>query len=191
MKGYSGRRTYAWVKRTPDDWWQVDSANAQRWAAPTPEKLRLGRRLDTHLLRWRNTKNRLKYATLLNTLPYPVFSQWALYDARGAAEVEIRADKSGLGLHLRRKHSLTAMEAWGVLTDIAHNLLAWLHPWMLAGSAFETFGPKRLVHDLLPIPGQISLAEGRLKKVALWKSHPYAAEMRLCLQKLLQTFDLA
>ena len=110
---------------------------------------------------------------------------------RGTTEVEIRSDKSGgLGLHLRRKHSFSAQEAWIVLTDVAHNLVAWLQPWMLAGSTFEDFGPKRLVHDLFTIPGQMAFENGRLRRVALLKSHPYADEMRYCLQRLLTTFDL-
>lgn len=190
MKAYSGRRTQAWVKRTSEAAWQADPSDEKRWAAPAPVKLRLGRRLDAYLLRWLDTKQKFTHATLLTTLPQPIFSQWAWYDGRGAAEVEICSDKSGLTLHQRRKHSLDAQEAWIVLTDVAHNLLAWLSPWMLAGSAFESFGPKRLVHDLLNIPGHLFLEDGRLTKVALWKTHPYADEMRLCLQNLLKIFDL-
>lgn len=191
MKGYSGRRTQAWVERTPESRWQADPSDAQRWGAPAPTALRLGRRLQAYLLRWRDAKQKMNHATLLTTLSYPIFRLWSLYDGRGSAEVEIRSDKSGLGLHLRRKQSLDAQEAWIVLTDVAHNLLAWLHPWMLAGSAFESLGPQRLVHDLLTIPGQVLFAQGRLQKVALWESHPYADEMRDCLHNLLKTFDLA
>jgi hypothetical protein len=190
MKAYSGRRTQAWVKRTADELWQADPAGKQRWAAPAPVKLRLGRCLDAYLLRWLDMKQKPRHATLLTSLPGPIFSQWAWYDGRGASEVEIRADKSGLRLPQRRKHSLDAQEAWIVLTDVAHNLLAWLQPWMLADSAFEAFGPKRLVYDLLNIPGQLFFEENRLTKVALWQTHPYAKEMQLCLHKLLKTFDL-
>jgi hypothetical protein len=150
----------------------------------------LGRRLNSYLLRWLDKRQKFVHATLLSTLPEPPFRLWDWYDGRGAAEVEIGADKSGLRLSQRRKHSLDAQEAWVVLTDIAHNLLAWLRSWMLAGSAFESFGLKRLVFDLLNIPGQLFFEEGRLTKVALWQTHPYAAEMQLCLQKLLKTFDL-
>jgi hypothetical protein len=190
MKGFSGHRTQAWVKRTADELWQADPTNKQRWAAPAPVKLRLGRRLDAYLLRWLDTQQKSRHATLLTTLPGPIFKQWAWYDDRAASEVEIRSDKSGLGLSHRRKHSLDAQEAWIVLTDVAHNLLAWLRPWMLTGSAFEAFGPKRLVYDLLNIPGQLFFEENRLTKVALWQTHPYAQEMQLCLHKLLKTFDL-
>jgi hypothetical protein len=190
MKAYSGRRTQAWVKRTSEERWQADPSGKERWAAPAPAKLRLGRRVDAFLLRWLDAKRKPVHATLLTTLPGPVFTQWDWYDGRGAAEVEIRSDKSGLRLPQRRKHSLDAQEAWIVLTDVAHNLLAWLRPWMLTGSAFEAFGPKRLVYDLLKIPGQLFFEEDRLTKVALWETHPYAHEVRLCLQKLLKTFDL-
>jgi len=190
IKGYSGRRTQAWVKQTPQAAWQADAQHPQRWVAPAPVTLRLGRHIAAYLLRWCNANNELDHATLLTSLPQPIFQQWDLYNGRGAMEVEIRADKAGLELHQRRKHSLSAQEGWIVLTDIAHNLLAWLRPWMLAGSAFESWGPKRVVHDLLPIPGRMTFEDGRLHKVALLATHPYADEMRMCLHKLLATFDL-
>ena len=190
MKGYSGRRTAAWVNHTSPTAWLADPHRADRWAAPAPVILRLGRHLDAYLLRWLNPRQEFDHATLLSTLPYPVFALWNLYDGRGTDEVEIQADKSGLGLTHRRKHRLNAQEGWLILTDTAHNLLAWLHPWMLAGSSFESFGPLRIVNDLLCIPGQVTFKGDRLTKVALLKKHPYAAEMRLCLQKMLKTFDL-
>jgi hypothetical protein len=42
----------------------------------------------------------------------------------------------------------------------------------------------------MSIPGQVTFKGARLEKVALAKTHPYAPEMALCLQKMLQTFDL-
>lgn len=191
MKGYSGRRTQAWLNLIADTDWQADPERPDRWVTPVPKTLRLGRSLNGYMLRWPKQNQKLSHAILWTTLSLPPFSLWKLYDGRGATEVEIRSDKSGLLLHQRRKHSLDAQEAWIVLTDVAHNLLAWLKPWMLVGSAFESFGPKRLVNDLLTIPGQIVFENGRLQQVALWKTHPYAAEMKLCLHRLLDTFDLA
>jgi hypothetical protein len=192
VKGFSGRRALAWAARTPEGAWQADPARPDRWLAPAPERLRLGRRLEAYLLRWRGAGDKLAHAILLSTLGRPPFETWALYDRRGAMEVEIRADKSGLRLASRRKHSLAAQEAWLVLTDIAHNLLAWSGGWMLAGSAFAGFGPQRLVEDLLTIPGRLTFDErGRLERVALKASHPYAGEMQSCLHTLLKTFDLA
>jgi Transposase DDE domain group 1 len=190
MKGYSGKRTQTGVHQTAAEAWQADPTRTGRWAVATPTQLRLGRQLQSYLLRWLTPRNELKHASLLSTLPYPLFMLWNLYDGRGADEVEIRSDKSGLDLTHRRKHRLNAQEGWLILTDTAHNLLAWLHPWMLNGSPFEGFGPKRIVQDLMSIPGQVIFKEDHLEKVALLKTHPYAAEMRACLQKMLHTFDL-
>lgn len=190
MKGYSGTRTNAWVARTQVADWLTDPDGKERWMAVAPVQLRLGRHTDSYLLRWLGPKNKLAHATLHTTLTYPTFPLWNLYNGRAVTEIEIRADKSGLKLHLRRKHSLTAQEAWVILTDIAHNLLAWLHPWMLADTAYSEFGPKRIVNELLTIPGHVFIDNDRLEKVTLWRSHPYASEMRLCLENLLKTFDL-
>ena len=189
MKGYSGTRTKAWVRRLSSVDWLADPQSEVRWLAPAPVKLRLGRRLHVSVLRWLDKKHRFVYATLISTLQENPFRLWSFYDGRGAAEGEFRTDKSGLKLHLRRKQRLHAMEAWLVLTDMAHNLLAWLHPWMLNGTAFANFGPQRIVQDLLTIPGHLSFHNGKLTKVALQKSHPYAEEMSICLHNLLETFD--
>lgn len=190
MKGYSGRRTNAWVKQISPDAWKADPDGRERWMTMAPKQLRLGRHTDCHLLRWYGQKRQLSHATLHTTLAIPCFKLWNFYDQRAVTEIEIRNDKSGLALHLRRKQSLNAQEAWIVLTDIAHNLLAWLRPWMLAGTNFANFGSKRIVNELLNIPGHIYIENGQLQKVTLWQSHPYASEMRLCLEKLLKTFDL-
>ena len=190
LKGYSGQRTRAWVQRVAANAWQRDPDDPKRWAAAIPQRHPAGADLAAWLLRWPGPQDTLRYGTLVSSLAGTVFDLWALYDGRGATEVEIRADKSGLALHQRRKHSLTAQEGWIVLTDMAHNLLAWLRSWMLVGSAFEQFGPERLVHELFPIPGRLSFAGDRLEQVGLLASHPYANEMRHCLHTLLLTFDL-
>lgn len=190
IKGFSGPRTQAWVKRVEKEQWICDPER-ERWMAEAPARLRLGRRLNAYLLRWFGKKRKLKHATLLTTLPYNMFDLWSLYDQRAVTEIEIRSDKSGLALHQRRKKSLNAQEGWIVLTDIAHNLLAWLQPWMLAGSSFENFGPLRIVRDLLTIPGSVCIQNGKLQRVTLWETHPYAKEMANCLHKLLKTFNIA
>ena len=45
--------------------------------------------------------------------------------------------------------------------------------------------------ELLCIPGQVEFVEEKLHKVALLKSHPYADEMRLILQNLLNFFEIS
>ena len=190
LKGHSGSRTAAWVRSVAGHLWERDPDNPQRWAAACPVRHPSGADVQAWLLRWPGAQGSWQHSTLVSSVPGTVFDLWALYDGRGATEVEIRADKSGLGLPQRRKHSLSAQEGWLVLTDMAHNLLAWVCGWMLVGSAFEHFGPQRLVQDVFPIPGRLCFAGNRLEHVALLASHPYARELRQCLHTLLLTFDL-
>ncbi len=58
-----------------------------------------------------------------------------------------------------------------------YNLLAWTHGWMLSESPFATWGLSRLVQEGLCIPGRVVIKDGRLEKVALLRSHPYAGSM--------------
>lgn len=140
------------------------------------------------LLRWPG-KNGYQYATLLSTLEQlPPVQTWSAYDGRGAAEVEIKADKQGLRLPKRRKHSFAAQEALILLTDLAHNLLSWGHHGVLEQTLFADFGAYRMVDELFSIPGIVEFKEGKLPKVALRKSHPYADPTRQIVQDLLDFF---
>ncbi|MGB8647926.1 MAG: hypothetical protein WCF84_22015 [Anaerolineae bacterium] len=186
MKGYNGKRAKAFARRIPAKAWYT--LRADRWVAVVPQAPRYARRTQTLLLRWQ-TKKELKYATLVHSL---LDQDWhtipALYDDRGAAEIEIKMDKSGLLLPKRRKKSLLAQETLILLTDLAHNVLAWTQDWMFAESRFTTCGPLGLVNDVLCIPGEVVLKGNQLLMVALRETHPYAAEMVVCLTKLLAHF---
>ena len=106
------------------------------------------------------------------------------YNRRGGAEVEqFRNDKSGLSLAARRKRRLFAQQALVLLTDLAHNLLADFHHRALISSPFEAFGPKRIVRDLLAIPGQAVFDGSQLKRIDLLHSHPYAEQLLICLER--------
>ncbi len=100
-------------------------------------------------------------------------------------EVEIRADKQGLNLPRRRKHHLGAQMLLILLTDVAHNLLSWLHAAILADGPCADFGTLRLVQDLLCIPGRLEYEGAELHKVALLDTHPYAAIVAAALTELL------
>lgn len=187
MKGYSGKRALACAKQiTAKDWYTLRD---QRWVACVPQAPRYARRTQTLVLRWVTENGETKHATLVHSL---LDRDWHtipdLYDGRGAVESEIKMDKSGLLLPKRRKHQFAAQEALVLLTDLAHNLLAWLHPWMLADSRFAKVGPVTLVNDVLCMPGEIILKGEKLYMVALWETHPYAPEMQVCLPKLLAHF---
>jgi len=190
MKGFSGKRTQAWVKQLAQPTW-LEAGGQGRAITPAPMALRFGRQTDNYLLRWLSAKGELNYASLISSLlALDPVSTLRLYDGRGADEGEIGSDKSGLLLPKRRKQSLVAQEALILLTDVAHNLLAWLRPWALQEGPLAGFGPKRLVADVLSIPGHLEFHQGRLAKVALWQAHPYAEPVQLALVRLLKYFDL-
>jgi len=186
MKGYNGKRAKAFARQIADNAWYA--LRSDRWVTIVPKAPRYARRAQTLLLRWQTEKG-MEYATLVHSL---LDQDWhtipALYDDRGAAESEIKMDKAGLLLPKRRKKSLAAQEALILLTDIAHNTLAWTHEWMFTESRFATCGPLALVNDILCIPGEVVLKGGKLHMVALRETHPYAAEMVVCLTKLLAHF---
>lgn len=190
MKGFSGTRTQSWVNQLVQPTWIEDVARLRAiTSAPVP--LRFGRRTQNYLLRWISPKGKLSYGTLISSLlDLDPLTTLRLYDGRGADEGEIGSDKTGLLLPKRRKQSLAAQEALVLLTDVAHNLLAWLHPWALRGTPFAGFGPQRLVTDVLSVPGHLDFENGRLVKASLWQAHPYAEPLQIALVTLLRYFDL-
>jgi hypothetical protein len=108
----------------------------------------------------------------------------ACYDNRGGAEVEqFRNDKSGLNLEARRKHSFLGQKGYILLTDLAHNLLADFHHRALLGSRFETYGPKRIVRDLLNMPGRLVFEQGKLVRVELLTLNQNAKDLAICLER--------
>jgi hypothetical protein len=190
VKGYNSRRAQKVVSQVDPAAWQVVRPN--KWVALVPDGLRYARRTQTLALRWLTESQQERCALLIHTLlddePLQVI---ACYDQRGGAmEVDsIKQDKFGLRLTQRRKHIWQAQEAWIILTDLAHNLLTWLHDWMLSDSSFEHYGNLRLVQDVLSIPGQVVFNGDKLQKVALQRSHPFAREMQACLTRLFQNLS--
>ena len=105
----------------------------------------------------------------------------ACYDRRGGAEVEqFRNDKSGLGLEARRKRSFLGQKGYILLTDLAHNLLADFYHRALINSPFEGYGPKRIVRDLLAMPGRLVFEAGELKRVELLSLKQNASDLLIC-----------
>lgn len=106
------------------------------------------------------------------------------YDSRGGAEVEqFRNDKSGLYLAARRKQSFLGQKGVSLLTDLGHNLLADFHHRASAGTKFEGYGLKRIVRDLLTIPGRLVFEAGQLKRIELLTLNQNAAELLICLER--------
>jgi len=108
----------------------------------------------------------------------------AQYDARGEAEVEqFRSDKSGLGLEARRKRSFLGQKGYILLTDLAHNLLSDFQHRALVGTPFAGFGPKRIVRDLLAIPGRLVFDRGQLVRVDLLSLKQFSKELAIGLER--------
>jgi hypothetical protein len=188
MKGFSGRRAAKMASNLDASDW-IEDPPRQRWIARAPNPPRFGRRVNTFVLRWQ-TQRGLRHGTLLSTLSdLDPLATWRLHDGRGAIEIEIKADKQGLHVPKRRKRSLSAQEGLILLTDLAHNILSWFHHWVLEDTLFVDFGTKRMVDELMNIPGRVEIMDGRLHKVALLESHPYAGSMREILTKLLETYE--
>jgi hypothetical protein len=110
----------------------------------------------------------------------------AYYDQRGGAEVEqFRNDKSGLNLTARRKRLFLAQKGYILLTDLAHNLLADFHHHALVGSRFEGYGPKRIIRDLLQMPGKLTFLDGKIVKIELPSQKQFSKGLLNCLERYL------
>ena len=108
----------------------------------------------------------------------------ACYDRRGGAEVEqFRSDKGGLNLEMRRKHSFPAEKGFILLTDLAHNLLADCYHQVLIGTRFEAYGVKRIVRDLLSVPGRLVFDDKKLVRVELLTLNQFAKDLAICLER--------
>ena len=185
-KGYSGKRANAFARAVPR--WEALRAG-ERWIAPAPLPLRYYRRTQTVVVKWRTEQGRYGHSLLTTSLlEHSLAALAEAYDDRAAIEAEIKADKGGLQLHRRRKQRLAAQEALVLLTDLAHNLLAWTRGWMFRDSPFADAGIYRMVKELLPIPGKVTVQGGQLVKLRLKESHPLARPMLACLTRLFDRF---
>jgi len=72
-----------------------------------------------------------------------------------------------LGLEARRKSSFLGQKGYILLTDLAHNLLSAFYHRALLGSRFSSYGPKRIIRDLLAMPGKLVFDQESLVRVNL------------------------
>lgn len=182
-KGYSGRRAHAWAQRVS----RWDPYGTDCWLGTIPSPVDFGRPVRI-LLRKRLQDDRLKHSYYVTTLSFPSKKAYMdAYNHRGAAEIEqFREDKSGLHLSARRKQSFQAQKAMILLSDLAHNLLSDFRFQALSHTNFAHWGLKRIVRDLLAIPGRLVFHDSQLKRIELLQTHPYAKEMIICLEKYLK-----
>ena len=169
----------------------VLARRATRWdaydgydLAEVPPPIDYGRPVRVFVKRYlRNDK--MSYSYYVNTLQKSskgLFLQD--YHLRGGAEVELfRQDKQGLSLSARRMSSFTGQMALVLLADLAHNLLSHFRYHALAASPFADWGLKRVVRDLLHIPGRFIFANGQLVRIELLSLNQNARNLIICLER--------
>jgi hypothetical protein len=175
-KGYNGRRAHKLATQLTGTAWQ--RLDARHEFAIIETAVRYARRTQTIALRSLTDKDEWHHALLIHNLfDWTPSAIVKAYQTRARMENEIKSDKCGLWLPRRRKKHFEAQEAMIVLTDIAHNLLAWLQAWGINQTCLSELGALRMTQDVFRMPGYLEFKGTRLVKVALPKSHPYAPAM--------------
>lgn len=178
-KGMSNRRAYALAQKVGrwDEWGDCQLAEV-------PSPVDYGRPVRIFVKRkWKHGQWRHSY--FISTLTLPSKRHFiAYYNQRGAAEVEqFREDKQGLSLDVRRKSSFTGQYGYILLTDLAHNLLADFRHRALQDTRFANYGFKRIVRDLLNVPGRLWFIGNQLKRVELLTQNQNAKDLIICLER--------
>jgi len=185
-KGFSSNCAHALAQQIPR-WYRFKD----RWLARAPCPFETDRQVRTWLLR-RQEKDRFIYNYYITSLHFPsLAAATRTYQQRGGAEIEqFRNDKQGLHLSLRRKRTFNAQQGLVLLTDLAHNLLADFYTEALQDTIFNDFGLKRIVRDLLAIPGYLSWSAPNELHIGLQRSHPYAEALLDCLVRYCQHYEI-
>ncbi|NIT41866.1 MAG: hypothetical protein GTN46_10355 [Gammaproteobacteria bacterium] len=179
-KGFSGKRAKALAARVQ----RWDPYDPQCWLGRVTPTFDLGRPIDL-LVKKRFHNGKWKHSYYVTTLTFPSKKAFMdSYNLRGGAEVEqFRNDKSGLHLSARRKQRFIAQKSLILLTDLAHNLLSDFRYRGLSDSPFAGWGLKRIVRDLLAVPGRLYFVARQLKRIELLETHPYADALTICFEK--------
>lgn len=181
-KGMNNRRAEALAKQVRR--WDVRREDV--WLAEVPPPVDYGRPVRVFVTK-RLKKGVYIHNYYVSTLSLPSKRLFlTAYDDRGGAEVEqFRNDKSGLGLEARRKHSFLGQKCYILLVNLAHNLLADFYHRALADSPFESYGPKRIVRDLLSVPGRLIFddSSGKLVRVELLSLKHFSRDLAICLER--------
>lgn len=178
-KGTSNRRAEA-LARQVRRWDAYDSY----WLGEVPSPVDFGRPVRVFIKK-RVKDDQFRHSYYVSTLSQPSKGLFmAYYDQRGGAEIEqFRNDKSGLNLTARRKRCFLAQKGYILLTDLAHNLLTDFHHRALIGSRFEGYGPKRIIRDLLQMPGKLTFSDGKLTRIELLSLKHFSKDLAICLER--------
>lgn len=133
--------------------------------------------------RWK--KEKWCHSYYVSTLQLPSKGYFMnYYHQRGGAEVEqFREDKQGLYLAARRKASFTGQQGYIMLTDLVHNLIADFRNRALPGTRFAHYGLKRIIRDLLNVPGRLYFCGKQLRRIELLKLNQNSKDLIICLER--------
>ena len=178
-KGLSNRRAEA-LARQVGRWDAYDNY----WLGEVPTSVDYGRPVRVFVKR-RLKEDRFLHSYYVTTLSLPSKGLFMTYcNQRGGAEVEqFRNDKSGLNLTARRKQGFLTQKGYILLTDLAHNLLADFYHRALVDSRFEGYGLKRIIRDLLRMPGKLTLCDGKIAKIELLGQKQFSQDLLICLER--------
>jgi hypothetical protein len=177
VKGYGGQRAGKLAKSVPEEGWREGPTEGQKLAVPEDGAApRYSRQTKTVVRRWSDKKGKVHTDYLLTTFTHLDARGIAtLYDGRAGMEADIKGDKRGLGIEKRRKKSFFAQEAVVLLSQLAHNLLAWFERRFLGGTKAERLGIERLVREVMAMPAQVRVGRrGRKVRLKLPHLHPWA-----------------
>jgi len=154
------------------------------WLGEVEPTFDLGRPVRVFVQR-RCKKGKFLHNYFVSTLKLPSKKHFlTYYNDRGGAETEqFREDKSGLAMAVRRKRSQTGQMGYIFLTDLAHNLLADFKRHALRGSRFEEYGLKRIIRDLLCMPGALIFDDQKLVRIELLSQKQNASDLLICLER--------
>ena len=183
-KGSQGHRPNAFAKQIQKNDWQ--RIGDERWVAKAVSPPTYVRSVQHLVLRWKTASAQIKNSTVVCSI-----NDWSMeqvishFDEFGASA---RTSDKALKFAKRRKKNLAAQEALILLTDVAHNILAWASSCMFPTGPLATTPP---IPDLFQIPGRLIFDEERLIEVHLNEQHPHAEEVMHALTRLLAHFELA
>lgn len=179
-KGFSGKRAHTLAAKVQ----RWDAYHDRCFLGTVASPVDFGRPVQLMVKKWYH-RGKWKHSYFVTTLRFSSKQAFMRrYDLRGGAEIEqFRADKSGLHLSARRKRSFQAQRAIILLTDLTHNLLADFRRRALDDSLFSQWGLKRIVRDLLAVPGRLYFDRSQLNRIELSETHPYAHNLLICLEK--------
>lgn len=114
------------------------------------------------------------------------------YDGRGGGvETAFKNSNQGLGLNKRHKGKFAAQEVLVLLAELAYNLLSWVRRQVQAGAvALAHFGPKRLIRDLLLIPGKATCTPQGCQTITLASGYPWAVVLAGVFRPRLAAYDI-